>query len=71
MVRSIYGADRPDSGELSIKGKKKKITAPIDAMKAGMGFLPEDRKAEGIIMIYPCVKISTSLFKQKEGCFDL
>jgi simple sugar transport system ATP-binding protein len=49
MVRSIYGADRPDSGELSIKGKKKKITAPIDAMKAGMGFLPEDRKAEGII----------------------
>jgi len=49
LARSIYGADRPDSGELIVNGKKAKIRAPIDAMKAGMGYLPENRKEEGII----------------------
>ncbi len=49
LARSIYGADRPDSGELIVNGKKAKIKAPIDAMKAGMGYLPENRKEEGII----------------------
>ncbi|MGN1478811.1 MAG: sugar ABC transporter ATP-binding protein [Acutalibacteraceae bacterium] len=48
LVRSIYGADKADSGELKIKGKKEKIGKPLDAMKKGMAYLPEDRKKEGI-----------------------
>ena len=32
-----------------MNGKKVKISEPIDAMKLGMGYLPEDRKGEGII----------------------
>ncbi len=49
MVRCIYGADRAQTGTLKFKGKLLKAKAPIDSIKAGMGFLPDDRKAEGLI----------------------
>ncbi len=49
LARSIYGADKPDNGELFVSGKKTQIKAPIDAMKKGMAYLPENRKVEGII----------------------
>ena len=49
LVRSIYGADKADSGTLKVNGKEVKIGSPLDAMKLGMAYLPEDRKAEGII----------------------
>jgi len=45
LVRAIYGADKA----LKVKGKEVKINTPLDAMKLGMAYLPEDRKAEGII----------------------
>ena len=49
LVRAIYGADKPDSGKIKVNGKEVKINSPLDAMKLGMAYLPEDRKAEGII----------------------
>lgn len=49
LARAIYGADQPDAGELYFKGKQLKASEPIDAMKAGMAFLPEDRKEESVI----------------------
>lgn len=49
MSRVIYGADKADSGELIWKGKKIILNAPIDAMKVGMAYLPENRMTEGII----------------------
>ena len=49
LVRAIYGADKADSGVLKVKGEDTKISSPLDAMKAGMAYLPEDRKKEGII----------------------
>jgi simple sugar transport system ATP-binding protein len=49
LARVIYGADKAQSGILNVKGKNVKINAPIDAMNLGMGLLPDDRKAEGII----------------------
>lgn len=49
LVRAIYGADKPDCGIVKINGKEAKIKAPIDAMKLGMAYLPEDRKKDGII----------------------
>ena len=49
LVRSIYGADKADSGTLKVNGKEVKINAPIDAMHQGMAYLPEDRKRDGII----------------------
>ena len=49
LARAIYGADRAQTGTLKVDGKEVKIHAPIDAMNLGMGLLPDDRKAEGII----------------------
>ena len=49
LARAIYGADKAQTGTLKVKGQEVKIKQPIDAMKLGMGLLPDDRKAEGII----------------------
>ncbi len=49
LARSIYGADRANVGTLKVKDKEVQIKQPIDAMNLGMGMLPDDRKAEGII----------------------
>ena len=48
-VRAIFGADRVTGGAVKVKGKAVNIAKPHDAMKAGIGYLPEDRKRDGII----------------------
>jgi monosaccharide-transporting ATPase len=48
-ARSIFAADKVTGGEVRMKGKRVKIKAPIHAMKQGIGYLPEDRKGDGII----------------------
>ena len=48
-VRAIFGADRVIEGTTKMKGKSIKIRKPIDAMKQGIAYLPEDRKVDGII----------------------
>ena len=48
-VRAIFGADRIIGGKIKKNGKEIKITKPIDAMKNGIAYLPEDRKVDGIV----------------------
>lgn len=48
-VRAIFGADRVTGGTVKIKGKNVKISKPLDAMKNGIAYLPEDRKIDGIV----------------------
>lgn len=48
-VRAIFGADRVTGGTVKVSGKKVKISKPIDAMKNGIAYLPEDRKIDGIV----------------------
>lgn len=48
-VRAIFGADRVIGGTVKKNGKEVKIKKPIDAMKQGIAYLPEDRKIDGII----------------------
>lgn len=48
-VRAIFGADRVLGGVVKKNGKVIKITKPIDAMKNGIAYLPEDRKRDGIV----------------------
>lgn len=48
-VRAVFGADRVLGGTVKKDGKTVKITKPIDAMKNGIGYLPEDRKVDGIV----------------------
>ncbi|MBE5802448.1 MAG: sugar ABC transporter ATP-binding protein [Clostridiales bacterium] len=48
-VRAIFAADRVTGGSVTMDGKKVKIVKPVQAMKQGIGYLPEDRKDDGII----------------------
>lgn len=48
LVRTIFGADSQDGGQLSIKDQAVTFKAPIHAMKHGIAYLPEDRKKDGI-----------------------
>ena len=48
-VRAIFGADRVLGGTVKKNGKTIKIQKPIDAMRQGIAYLPEDRKVDGII----------------------
>ncbi len=48
LARAIFGADAVD-GTLQVKGERVRWTSPRDAIRAGLGFCAEDRKADGII----------------------
>ena len=48
-VRAIFGADRVTGGKVKMGGKDVKIAKPLDAMKNGIAYLPEDRKVDGIV----------------------
>ncbi len=48
-ARLLFGIDRTDSGNISVAGIARQFRSPRDAIRAGIGFCPEDRKTEGII----------------------
>jgi len=52
LLRGIFGADPPDSGEVHIEGKPYKKTNPIKMKYAGVGLTPENRQLEGLILIH-------------------
>lgn len=49
-VRAIFGADRLHSGEVWLEGKKLDIKSPLDAKNHGFGFVPEERKGQGLLL---------------------
>jgi len=50
VSRLIFGADRKVSGEVFLNGKKLEINSPSDAIAAGIGYVPEDRKDQGLFL---------------------
>ncbi len=50
VARAIYGADKLDSGEIFIGGKKVNIKTPEEAVKHGICYLSEDRKRYGLLL---------------------
>jgi simple sugar transport system ATP-binding protein len=49
LARLLFGADQPDSGKLTIGGKQVSMSAPNDAIGAGVAFCSENRKSEGLV----------------------
>lgn len=49
VAKAIFGLAPLSSGRIDVRGKEVKITSPSEAMKAGIAYVPEDRKGEGII----------------------
>lgn len=50
IMRTVFGVDKLDSGEIFIEGKKVQIHSPKEAMKYGIGLCPEDRKHQGLVL---------------------
>ena len=49
ILRSIFGVIEFQSGEINLLDKKININSPRDAIKNGIGYIPSDRKNEGLI----------------------
>lgn len=49
ILRAIFGADELLSGKIFIRGKEAKIRNPGDSIKRKIGFVPEERKSQGIV----------------------
>ncbi|MBL8131431.1 MAG: sugar ABC transporter ATP-binding protein [Anaerolineae bacterium] len=50
LTRGIFGAEKPESGTVSVDGRVCRIRHPQDARAAGIGFVPVDRKVQSLIM---------------------
>jgi len=50
VCQGIMGITKLDSGKVFLEGRQIKISHPSDAMKHGVGYLPEDRQKQGLIL---------------------
>ncbi len=50
VMRAVFGIDPRESGEIFVRGKKAEIRSTVDALKHGLGFVPEDRKEQALIL---------------------
>jgi ABC-type sugar transport system ATPase subunit len=49
-ARAIFGIDRYDAGAVAVSGKELRKASPAAAMTAGIGYVPEDRRQQGLVM---------------------
>ncbi|MEA3336032.1 MAG: sugar ABC transporter ATP-binding protein [Chloroflexota bacterium] len=50
LTRTLFGAERADSGEIQVEGKPLVIHSPTDARRVGIGLVPIDRKQQGLVL---------------------
>ncbi|HAZ20752.1 MAG TPA: D-xylose ABC transporter ATP-binding protein, partial [Firmicutes bacterium] len=55
LLKCIFGSDQIDSGKIEVRGKEYLIRSPKNAIAAGIGFLPENRRREGL-----CLKMTAT-----------
>ena len=74
LGKAIYGANPVISGQVELDGKPTAIRTPRDGVKAGIGYVTEDRKLEGLIQMHglrPNMSLSGLLrFSGKSGILD-
>jgi rhamnose transport system ATP-binding protein len=50
VARAVFGIDRADAGHVEVDGCRLPNHRPLAAMRAGVGFVPEDRRQQGLVM---------------------
>ena len=50
-MKAIFGLTKGAKGDIDLKGKKTKISSPVEAMKNGIALVPENRKEEGLYKV--------------------
>ncbi|WP_367778952.1 sugar ABC transporter ATP-binding protein [Jeotgalibacillus marinus] len=75
LARAIFGADSHGGGKIFIGGKQVRIKSPRDAIDAGIAFITEDRKSEGLLLDQPLdfniAMASMKKFRNKSGMINL
>ena len=77
FAKMLFGDVKPISGEIIVRGKRVRFSDTSDAIKAGIGLIPEDRKKEGAFLGYsiqwniPCMSLKriskATVIDQKEA----
>ncbi len=71
-LRAVFGADPQESGRILLNGKPIKIKSPQSAVRHGIGMLPEDRKAHGVLLNMPVrTNITLTRLKSFTGIFNI
>ena len=65
MVRAVFGADAFDSGRVIINGREVHIRSPQDAIRNGIGLVPEDRKQQALFLAL-AVRINLSMASHRQ-----
>jgi len=65
VARVIFGADPLESGTITLKGKVLRPRSPKDAVEAGIGLVPEDRKQQGVILDKP-IRVNATMAKMSD-----
>jgi ribose transport system ATP-binding protein len=50
LARCLFGIDKLDSGEVRVRGERVDLSDPRQAIKAGLALIPEDRRAQGLVL---------------------
>ena len=68
----LFGIEPPESGEILMDGTKMTFATPLDAMKAGIAYVSEDRLGQSLVMDFPIVENAglTILDKATVGGFS-
>ena len=51
LMKAVFGADPIDQGRIFVFGKELRGHSPENAIRSGIGLLPEDRKQEGLVLL--------------------
>lgn len=65
MARAVFGADAFDSGRVIINGQEVHIRSPQDAIRNGIGLVPEDRKQQALFLAL-AVRINLSMASHRQ-----
>ncbi len=69
LARLLFGADHPDGGRIWVGGVERRIGSPTDAVRLGIGMLPEDRKRHGLILAHDLMRnVSIASLRRLSRC---
>lgn len=73
LLRTVFGADKIDSGKIKINQKEVKINKPVDSINAGIGLIPEDRQKQGLALplsVQDNCSLVSSMYSSNLGILD-
>ncbi|MEW5814872.1 MAG: sugar ABC transporter ATP-binding protein [Spirochaetota bacterium] len=80
MIQLLFGYQKKDSGKITVKGKEIRIRKPYDAVREGIGLIPEERKNHGLILCLSVLdnislaildRFSISGFIERKGLLEI